>query len=159
MNSANWFPHIDFSDRKNRFRETNQLLPELFPQVSKIDPEKIQLVTTRGVLYILEAWAASNWRRKVFVSSDGWSNYYVQLDDGHLKKKKSGNGSGVRRIFDITEMTLDTAVAIVLANRYGALREEQIRVDDRELLGNYEFMIRKNDEYQVQWEEPLKLAA
>ena len=47
-------------------------------------------------------------------------------------------------------MTLDTAVAIVLANRYGALREEQIRVDDRELLGNYEFMIRKDDEYQVQ---------
>lgn len=159
MNSANWFPHIDFSDRKNRFRETNQLLPEVFPQAAKIDPEKIQLVTTRGVLYILEVWAVWNWRRKVFLSSDGGSNYFVKIDDGHLKKSKSGNGSGVRRIFDITEMTLDTAVAIVLANRYGALREEQIRVDDRELLRNYEFMIRKNDEYQDQWEQPLKFAA
>lgn len=61
------------------------------------------------------------------MSSDGKSQYDVDFINDRMKSKRRGRGVHVRNIFDVTEATLEAAFALVLANRYGALREEQIR--------------------------------
>ena len=50
-------------------------------------------------------------------------------------------------------------MAIVLANSYPILREEQIRTEDRELLADYEYMLRKEDDYNLQDGGDDRLAA
>ena len=148
---------VERGSRESRFHQTNALLGEIFEWPTWLDATKLQLVVSRWALYLLDNTDSAHGKRKVILSSDGRSWYFVDLNDEIIRVTKSWNGIRVRRVFDITENTLEAALAVVLANRYSSLREEQIKLQERELLGKYGYMISKREEYPdfIRWEERL----
>jgi hypothetical protein len=155
-----WVDEVERSDRKSRFRQTNSRLDGVFENSWKLDPTKVQLVVSRGAFYLLDEWEATKGKRKVILSSNGKSEYSIGILGKKLKLRKSGDGIIVWRIFDITETTLEAAFAIVLANRYWSLREEQIKIEERDLLWTYGYMLPEEVEYaEMTLPEEEKLAA
>ncbi len=138
---------VEISNRQSRFHQTNALFDDIFPESDTLDTGKIQLVVSRWAFYLLDEGKFDRQTRKVILSSDGESWYQVQLLNRSLKKKRQGDGIGIRRIFDITETTLEAALAIIIAQSYPVLREEQIKVEHREILANYGYMVKKDEEY------------
>lgn len=113
----------------------------------------MQVVVTLGVMHLLDASNSDSYYRQVIVSSDPHAHEMFYIDNGHIKQNSTKKGVWVKihGVYDVTDKTLESAIALVVANKYPQLQSDLIKRDmpigkldgepmwDRELLAKFGF--------------------